>query len=340
MDVLLTGAFGNIGRSTLDALLARGHRVRAFDLPTPANRRAANGYTKSVDIFWGDLRQLEDLRRAVRGVQSVLHLGFVIPRLSATGVNSEERPDWARAVNVGGTCNLIQALEEETLRAQAVRHSPAPRLVFASSLHVYGKTQHLPPPRTIAETPVPVEHYARHKVEAERMVRESRLEWAILRLGAALPLRLIMDSGMFDVPLENRIEFVHTRDAGEAFACAANHPGVPGRTLLIGGGAGCQLYYRQMMAQVLDAVGVGALPDWAFAQEPYATDWLDTQESQSILHFQRRTFSDYTKDLKNRMGLLRGAVVMMRPMVRKWLLARSPYKEGLPRRHEVEKDNP
>src|SRR5512138_2764640 len=163
----------------------------------------------------------------MRGCEAVIHLAYVIPKLSATGVNSEDRPDWARSINVGGTRNLIAAMQAQ---------EPKPRLIFASSLHVYGKTQHLPPPRTAAETPHPVEHYARHKVEVEGMVRASGLEWSILRLGAALPLRLILDRGMFDVPLDNRIEFVHTRDAGYAFAAAVDTPGVLHRTLLIGGG--------------------------------------------------------------------------------------------------------
>jgi UDP-glucose 4-epimerase len=55
-------------------------------------------------------------------------------------------------------------------------------------------------------------------VACEQLVTGSGLTWSIFRLGAALPIRLIMDAGMFDVPLDNRIEFVHTRDVGFALA--------------------------------------------------------------------------------------------------------------------------
>ena len=322
MDVLLTGAFGNIGQNALSALLAAGHSVRCFDIPTRANRARAAAFQKrageQIELAWGDLRSLTDLRAAVQGVQTVLHLGFVIPRLSATGVNSEAQPDFARAVNVGGARNLIEAMRAE-------EHPP--RLIFASSLHVYGKTQHLAPPRTVADLPHPVEHYAHHKVEVESMVRQSGLQWCILRLGAALPLRLILDPGMFDVPLDNRIEFVHTRDAGQAFANAVDCAGVWGRTLLIGGGQACQLYYRQMMAQVLDAVGIGPLPERLFNREPYSTDWLDTGDSQALLHFQTRTFADYTADLRRMLGPLRRLVIFFRPLVRRYLMGKSPWYE-------------
>jgi len=39
MRVLLTGAFGNVGQATLDELLAQGHQVCCFDLPSPRIRK-------------------------------------------------------------------------------------------------------------------------------------------------------------------------------------------------------------------------------------------------------------------------------------------------------------
>jgi len=319
MNILLTGAFGNVGRSTLTALLERGDRVRTFDLPTPANRKAARALDGRIDPTWGDLRRPDDLAAAVNmpgGLDAVIHLAFVIPTLSATGVRCEERPDFARTVNVGGTRNLIDALNNLEKR---------PRLVFASSLHVYGPTQHLAPPRTTDETPAPIEHYARHKVEAEGMVRQSGLEWCIMRLAAALPVRLILDRAMFDVPLDNRIEFIHTRDAGQGFAAAAGCPATAYKTLLLGGGPRCQLIYRQIMTEILETVGVGALPECCFTTTPFSVDWLDTRESQALLGYQQRTFDDYTADLRCLLGPLRHAARAFRPLVRRWLISRSPY---------------
>ncbi|WP_223263469.1 NAD-dependent epimerase/dehydratase family protein [Rhodococcus sp. MTM3W5.2] len=44
MNLLLTGAFGNIGSHVLAELLARGHRVRCLALDTPEDRRRARGF--------------------------------------------------------------------------------------------------------------------------------------------------------------------------------------------------------------------------------------------------------------------------------------------------------
>lgn len=316
MRVLLTGAFGNIGARVLTALLGHGHTVRSFDLPTPANRAAAERWGGRIEAHWGDLRQPEAVAAAVRGQEAVIHLAFIIPFISATGVHSEARPDWARTVNVDGTRHLLAAAGAQT---------PAPRLVFASSLHVFGRTQNQPPPRTAADPVQPVEHYAQHKVECEALVRASGLPWAILRLPATLPVRPIMDPGMFEVPLGNRIEFAHVDDVALALANAVASEAVWGRLLLIGGGPRCQFYYGDLVRRVLKAMGVGMLPAEAFALTPFSTDWLDTAESERLLHYQRHGLDDYLRDLRAAVGRRRWLIWLFRPFIRHWLLARSPY---------------
>jgi len=315
MQVLLTGAFGNIGTSTLEELIKRGHQVRCFDLKTKANMRKARRIRNQAETVLGDLRNREDVALAVQGQDVVVHLAFVIPALSATGVGSEEAPEWAREINVGGTCNLIEAI-------QAQPH-PA-RLLFASSLHIYGRTNDQPPPRLITDPPQPIEHYAHHKVECEQMIKGSGLTWTIFRLAAALPTRLIMDPEMFEVPLENRIEFVHHKDVGYAIANALETEDVWGKIWHIGGGPQCQHYQRELVEGVLEAVGVGMLPEEAFTSVPFATDWLDTTESQRVLKFQRHTLQDYIEGVRAKLGVGRFFVRLFRPIIRAWILSKSP----------------
>ena len=314
MKVLLTGAFGNIGQSALDAFLSRGHRVRCFDLKTKTNKRVSRSYRRHAEIYWGDMRCREDLDEALRDIDVVVHLAFVIPTLSATGISSETDPEWAREINVEGMKNLLEAMKMQP---------KPPRIIFSSSLHIYGKTQHLPPPRSILDTPDPIEHYAKHKVECEQMLHFSGLSWAIFRLGASLPVRLLMDPAMFDVPLDNRIEFVHRRDVGCAIANALETEEIWGKIWHIGGGPDCQLYQRDLVEGVLESVGVGMLPDVAFTDEPYPTDWLDTEESQRILNFQKRTLVDYIEDVKKRVGFRRFFIRLFRPIIRVWILSKS-----------------
>jgi UDP-glucose 4-epimerase len=324
MNVLLTGAFGNIGKSTLAELVKQGHTVRCFDIKTRANAKTAQKLTRTlgqafadqIEVTWGDLRRPEQVAAAVHGQEVVVHLAFIIPKMSITGIESENRPDWAREINVEGTRNLLHAMK--------ALPTP-PRILFASSYHVYGRTQDRPPPRTILDPVDPIEHYSRHKIECERMVQSSGLEWLIFRLAAALPFAIKLDPGMFDVPLNNRMEFVHSRDVGLAIANAISREDVWERLLLIGGGPRCQYYFREIAERILEATGAGMLPEAAFSSTPFCTDWMDTTTSQKLLHYQRHDLGDYVQEMTEVLGYRRLLVRLFRPWVRRWLLHQSPY---------------
>jgi len=316
MKVLVTGAFGNVGVSTLLALLEQGHQIRCFDVPTRANRRRARRFGKRIEVVWGDLRDPEAVAAAVVGQEVVIHLAFVIPKLSVTGVDSESNPAWAEAINVGGTRQLLAAMQTQP---------KPPGIIFTSSVHVYGRTQDSPPPRTIYEQVEPLEHYSRHKVICERLVRESGLRWMILRLAATLPLALRLDREMFQIPLNNRMEFAHTRDVGQALANAVTCSEAWGKLLLIGGGERCQYYYREIVSSVLEGLGVGMLPERAFGFTPFCTDWMDSAESEALLHYQQHTLEDYVADMVSMLGWRRRLIRWFRPVVHWWLLQRSPY---------------
>jgi len=323
MRVMVTGAFGNLGQPVVQQLVRAGHQVRAFDLDTRANRRAARRLGRDLEVVWGTLTSDADVARAVEGQEAVVHLAFVLPYLSATGVSSEKEPRWAREVNVGGTRRLLNAM----------RAMPRPaRILFTSSLHVYGQTNDQPPYRRVGDPVSPTDHYSHHKIICETLVQRSGLRWAIFRLGASLPTRLILDRGMFRVPLDTRIEFVHHDDVALAVANALDNDAAWGHIWNIGGGPQCQLTEGQMVQQVLEAVGVGMLPARAFAAaEPFPTDWLDTSESQRELQFQYHTLQDYVRDLRARIKPVRPLLRCVSPLVRGYLLCLAAvYAASLP----------
>ena len=159
MKVLLTGAFGNVGTSTLKELLSQGHAVRCFDIPSKANLRAARRFRGRAEVVWGDLRRPDDLATAVKDQEVVIHLAFIIPKLSATSVGVDDRPEWARSINVGGTQNLLAAMKAQP---------KPPKIIFASSVHVYGRTQEMPPTRTASDPLQATDHYSQQRSSVSR----------------------------------------------------------------------------------------------------------------------------------------------------------------------------
>ncbi|MFX1577135.1 MAG: NAD-dependent epimerase/dehydratase family protein [Promethearchaeota archaeon] len=318
MLVLLTGAFGNIGESTLLALFKQNHQIRCFDLQTTQNEKTAKSLQKYGDFetVWGDVRDVDTTRNIVEGVDCIIHLAAILPP------QSERDPDFTTTVNVGGTLHLIEAAEALPVK---------PKFVYASSISVLGPCMHLPPPRTADDPLHPTDTYTTTKVKCEEALRASSLPWTILRLVAVPGLRISgeADPMLFEIPLDQRIEFVHTRDVGTAFAHAVTAKTL-NKVLLIGGGKSSQMLQREFIAKILNAMGVGMLPESAFRvatkpEEWYYTDWVDTTESQQLLQYQHHTYDQYIDDLKRTIGFKRYLGRLFRGSAQKRLLAQSPY---------------
>jgi len=317
MKVLVTGPFGNIGQSTLDELLRQGHQVRCFDIKTKANEKTAKKYDDKIGVVWGDIRKPEDVAKAVEGQDVVIHMCFIIPTtMSITGISSEDKPEWAEAINVGGTKNVVDAMKSMSNR---------PKLIFSSSTQVFGHTQQENRPRCASDAVCATDHYTDHKLRCEEIIKSSGLDWVILRFTAVLATKVGMNPDMFDEPLDMRMEFIHTKDVGAACAHSVTCDEAVGKILLIGGGRTCQLTYREMVGRGLEAFGVGRLPDKAFTKEPFAQDWADTAESQRMLQYQQRSYADWLEDIKREAGYKRHLARMFRPVARWYLMRKSPY---------------
>jgi len=314
-NVLLTGAFGNIGRHTLRELLRQGYRVRCFDVPSNANRRAAAEFHGRVEVVWGDICSSDNVRAALDGQHAVIHNAAIIPSAS------EKRPEIAKAVNIDGTRHVVDAIKA------ARRNGRVPYLVFPSSISVFGPSQHKKPPRRASEPVRASDHYTTHKIACERMIRAARIPHVVLRVGAALdPAGVGMDADidsmimMFEMSPDNRVEYVHPADVARAQVNALRCPAASGKVLLIGGGPQCQIRQRDMFDAIFSALGLQGIPPEAFGDRNYYTDWMDTEESQRLLDFQRVTWTDFRRDLERNLGLYRWLLYPLRPLAKHYLL--------------------
>ncbi|MFX1538499.1 MAG: NAD-dependent epimerase/dehydratase family protein [Promethearchaeota archaeon] len=313
MKVLLTGAFGNVGSSTLEELIKIGHQVRCFDIKTSINKKRARKFRKKVEIFWGDLRNIEDVEGAVVGVDVVIHLAAIIPPLA------NQNPEFAETVNVGGTRNIINAME---------KLPNPPKLIYTSSVAVYGDIRHKESPiikTTDPFNPSPHDEYARQKIKCEELIKNSELIWVIFRLAAIPPLDIKLDPLMFEVPLDTPIEFAHTKDTGLAIAKAASNKEIWGKIFHLAGGEQCRIPYKEYVGKMLEAMGIGRLPEEAYSDAPFHCGYMETKESQRLLQYQRHTFDDLLEETKKRAPMKRLLAILFRPLVRSYLLGKSPH---------------
>ncbi len=131
--VLVTGGAGFIGSNLCEHLLGQGYLVRCLDNFATGHMYnlipLIEAYPDSFELQVGDIRNPEDCRKAVDGVDYVMHeaaLGSV-PR-------SIKDPVTTNAVNIGGFLNMIVAARDAGVK----------RFIFAASSSTYGDSKSLP----------------------------------------------------------------------------------------------------------------------------------------------------------------------------------------------------
>ncbi len=125
--VLITGGAGFIGSHVADLLLVSGYSVRLLDNMSPqvhGGRARPDYLTDDAELIVGDIRNKDAVARALRGVDSVIHLAAAV----GVGQSMYEIASYTD-INEVGTAVLMEALS---------RH-PIERLVCASSMSIYGE---------------------------------------------------------------------------------------------------------------------------------------------------------------------------------------------------------
>jgi nucleoside-diphosphate-sugar epimerase len=313
MRVLVTGAFGRLGQEAVERLLEEGHSVIAFDVPSRRNQKQARRFEGRVETVWGDIRSSEDIGPCVEQCDAIIHnAGVLAPA-------SENDRELAYAVNVGGTRNILDAMK---------RREKPPVLVFASSLSVCGPRTPGGPPLTGADPAIGTDNYTSNKAECERLLHESGLPYVIFRIGvsvgekaAAGDLSPDVFRVLFGINPDTRMEWVHPADVALAQVRAIETPGALGKILMIGGGQDCRLTFGEFYGKMFDATGVGRFPREAYGAGEYYCDWLDTDESQALLVYQRTSFHAFIVRLRNASRFTRLLVRIFAPIIR-WFMLR------------------
>lgn len=128
---LVTGGAGFIGSNLVEAILKLGCKVRVLDNFSTGKRENIIEFfdNENFELIEGDIRNLEDCKKACEGVDYVLHQAAwgSVPR-------SLEFPVLYNEINVTGHLNMMQAARENNIK----------KFVYASSSSVYGDSPILP----------------------------------------------------------------------------------------------------------------------------------------------------------------------------------------------------
>ena len=264
---LVTGGAGFIGSHLVERLVRDGAEVTVLDDLSSGRREHLRAVRDRVRFIRGNAARLEACRRAMQGVDCVLHQAAVtsVPR-------AMQNPIHAHHANVTATLNILLAAHEAKAR----------RVVYAASTAVYGDAAALPNHELLL--PRPLSAYAAAKLAGEAYCqafwRTHGLETVVLRYfnifgprqnlqsqyGAVVPLfiaaalRRAAPVIFGDGGQTRDFTFVTNVVEANLLACHAPSGQVAGEVFNIGCGVATSI--RALWQRIADLVGVDVEPQY------------------------------------------------------------------------------
>jgi nucleoside-diphosphate-sugar epimerase len=284
-NVLVIGGAGYVGSVTIGSLLNRGFSVTVMDALMYGDDSIRDYHGREgFSVVKGDLRSVEDIVRASKGADAIVHLGALVGDPACAHDET-----LARAVNLDATRTV----------ASVARGLGISRLLFASTCGVYGASEGL----LDEDSPLdPVSVYSMTKQESEDILLSQPSEGfapTILRFGTffgpskrprfdlvvnALVAKALREGEVTIFGGDQWRPFLHVADGADAIvACleaptdvvgyrvynvgsdAENHTlaelgrlvveAVPGSTLTVGPAASVEANYRVSFKRIREELG-------------------------------------------------------------------------------------
>jgi NAD dependent epimerase/dehydratase len=166
--VFVTGADGFIGSHLIELLVASGASVKAMVYYNSWNelgwlRDTPREVREGVELVFGDIRDAEFVRSAIKGCEYVFHLSSLIA-IPYSYIAPRSYVD----TNVTGALNVLQACRE---------NEALTRLVHVSTSEVYGTAQMVPIPEShplVGQSP-----YSASKIAADKLAESFFLSFGL-----------------------------------------------------------------------------------------------------------------------------------------------------------------
>lgn len=239
--VLVTGATGFIGSHLVERLVNLGAHVRAFAQYDSLNSLGLldtlpESVKGEVEIVWGDIKEIESVRSATKGIPIIFHLAALI------GVPySYLFPQEVMMTNIIGTLNILICS----------RDNEAEKIVVTSTSEVYGTAQYVPIDENHplqAQSPYSASKIGADKI-AESFYRSYNLPVAIYRpfntYGPRQSMRAVIPTIITQALTKDTIrlgalsptrDFTYVSDTVEGFIKVAESPHSVGEVINVGSG--------------------------------------------------------------------------------------------------------
>ncbi len=262
---------------------------------------------EGLKIIWGDATIFEDVQQAIKGADWVLNaMAYISPM-------ADYYPKNARAVNVDAVHNVIKAIQEQPNGKDHIRY------IHTGTV---AETGERPDPIHWGRVGDPLnpsvfDYYAITKIEGERIVLESDLQyWVSIRMTYIIPTDFkrymkLQDPIMFHMPLHTCMENISNRDAGFGLVNALNIPKESDfwrRVYNMGGGPGMRMAASDYMQQTYALLGLSGHHkttdrNWYALRNFHLQYFLDSHICDHYLTYWRDSMTTIWDELQKSMPL-------------------------------------
>lgn len=214
--VLITGGAGYVGSTLVRDALIAGYHVRCLDLLIYGGKSIIGLISNpDFELIQGDIRNKDDVNRALEGVDAVVHLAGIVGDLPC-----QVAPKSAYQINFHGTELLAILAKKKNIK----------RFIFGSTCSNYGITDTALPANEMRELN-PVSLYAETKIDCEKLLlslKDDSFHPVMLRYGTAYGVSfrtrfdLLVNSFVYEALTHNKLvvfaanmwrPYVHVADA-------------------------------------------------------------------------------------------------------------------------------
>ena len=170
MNILVTGGAGFIGKHLVKFLIENKNNVSILDNFSNSKKKSISQFEKyQIKIFEGDIRNNEDILKASKNQDLVIHLAAKI-----SVEESIKNPSETFEINVKGTEKILEVCKKNNIK----------KIIVASSVAIYGEGNKI---NKITEqtTMNPISPYGESKIEMEKKIiqfcSDNKIDYVILR---------------------------------------------------------------------------------------------------------------------------------------------------------------
>lgn len=283
--VLVTGAFGSIGKCVIKYLLSEGkYEITALDLKNKRNEKVAKKYKARINVIYGDINDISLMENLVKDKDIIIHLASVMPPFADFFRNLGE------LVEYNGTENIIKAINY---------YNPKCYLIYTSTTSLYDYSLSGNILEKINENDLT--NYSLVKYETENLIKKKLKNYTILRIPLVLN-NIKKEPFIYNIKKNTMIEVTTNYDVSNAIVKCIDYKDKLNKKIYnIGMGIDGRLLYKDILINILKNYGISIryILSRIFLDKNYRTPVLtDSDKLEEIIHYRNDTLDNYYNRLR------------------------------------------